>query len=63
MGFLVSCFITNKKIIAVKDHLGIFFILDNVAVFRLMNTVHCINMCPDAEGIYLGSGSRTPCSL
>lgn len=37
------------KTIALKYHLGILFILDNCAVFRLMMAAHCRNTCPNAE--------------
>jgi len=41
------------KTITLKYHLGIFFILDNYAVFRLMMAAHCKNTCSNAEGIFL----------
>lgn len=42
------------KPIALNYHLGIFLTLDNYAVFRIMMSAHCRNMCPNAEGIFLG---------
>lgn len=50
------------KTIVLKDHLGILFILDNDAAFRLIMAVHSINSRPNAEGILLFS-PRTPWSL